>query len=276
MYDSQRKRLKTFGFQSSREDERARLKLVAIAASVGVVAAVIFVGWPRIDLTVSSWFNLGPRHFLLSHYAVASDLRLACDVIIWVAGATALIGIVFAIAAKRYLLGLGIAQWLVLALVLSLGPGLVANVVLKDHWRRPRPTEIVEFGGPDQFTPVLERSGQCERNCSFVCGEASSIYALGFAVAMLARRRRAALMGLSVIAGSLIGVIRIAEGAHFLSDVIFAAVFMAMIVALLHWLISHPSSEARAAQEKPRSSNFSLWSPERGRAAFVWSHEGSS
>jgi len=232
--------LKTPGFQSPREDERARLKLVAIAASVGVLAAVIFVGWPGIDLTVSSWFNLGPRHFLLNDNTVASGLRLACEVITWFAAATAIVGIVVAIAAKRCLLGLGIAQWLVLVLVLSLGPGLIVNGVLKDHWRRPRPINIVEFGGADQFTPVLERSGQCDRNCSFVCGEASSIYALGFTAAILARRRRAALMGLAVIAGSLIGVIRIGQGGHFLSDVIFAAVFMAMVVAFLDWLVSHP------------------------------------
>jgi len=86
---------------------------------------------------------------------------------------------------------------------------------------------------------VLERSGSCARNCSFVSGEASATFAIGFAIAMLARRRRATLMAAAVAAGSIAGLIRMGEGGHFLSDVIFAAVFMALDVALLHWLVFH-------------------------------------
>jgi lipid A 4'-phosphatase len=147
------------------------------------------------------------------------------------------VGIVLAIATRRHLLGLGLPQWLFLAAVLAVGPGLIANTMLKDNWARPRPTQIVEFGGSQPFTPVLERSGQCDRNCSFVSGETASIFALGFAVALLARRRRATLMGVAVLAGSLIGFIRIGEGGHFLSDVVFAGVFMGLVVALLHWIV---------------------------------------
>ena len=228
------------GLESQKEDERARLKLVASAASAGVFAAVIFAGWPGIDLAVTSLFNLGPRHFVLNDFAVVSDFRTFCNVITWLAVIVALLGVVLAVTAKRYLFGLGMAQWLFLALVLIIGPGLLVNEVLKGNWPRPRPINIVEFGGPNRFTPVLARSGQCKQNCSFVSGEASSIYALGFAVAMLIRRRRAALIGLALVAGSLIGIIRIGQGGHFPSDVIFAAVFMAMTVALVHWLAFHP------------------------------------
>jgi lipid A 4'-phosphatase len=57
---------------------------------------------------------------------------------------------------------------------------------------------------------------------------------LEFAVAMLGRRRRAALIGRAILAGSIIGFIRIGQGGHFLSDVVFAGVFMALSVALLH------------------------------------------
>ena len=44
-------------------------------------------------------------------------------------------------------------------------------------------------------------------------------------------------MGVAVLAGSLIGFIRIGEGGHFLSDVVFAGVFMGLVVALLHWIV---------------------------------------
>ena len=148
-------------------------------------------------------------------------------------------GIILALARRRHLFGLGLPEWIFLALVLITGPGLIANTVLKDNWARPRPLHVTEFGGPDRFTPVLERSGACQRNCSFVSGEASATFALGFAVAMLARRRRAELMAAAVAVGSIAGLIRMGEGGHFLSDVVFAAVFMALDVALMYWLVFH-------------------------------------
>jgi lipid A 4'-phosphatase len=218
-------------------DGLARLRLVAVAASIGVAAAVIFVGWSDLDIAVSRLFNLGPRHFLFNDSDLAAALRLGFKLLPWIACAGAVIGIVLAFAKGRRLLDLGLAQWMFLALVLISGPGLIANTVLKNNWARPRPLHIVEFGGPDRFTPVLERSGQCVRNCSFVSGEASSTFALGFAIAVLARRRRAALMAAAVMAGGLIGLIRIGEGGHFLSDVVFAGVFMAFDVAFMHWLV---------------------------------------
>ena len=218
-------------------DSRARLALAAAASVAGVLAALIFVGWPSIDLAVSRLFYLGPRRFWLIGSGFGDDLRSLFTALTWAASLAAAAGIVLAIATRRHLLGLGLPQWLFLAAVLAVGPGLIANTMLKDNWARPRPTQIVEFGGSQPFTPVLERSGQCDRNCSFVSGETASIFALGFAVALLARRRRATLMGVAVLAGSLIGFIRIGEGGHFLSDVVFAGVFMGLVVALLHWIV---------------------------------------
>jgi lipid A 4'-phosphatase len=220
-------------------DALARLRLVAVAALIGVAAALVFVGWPELDLAVSRLFYLGPRHFILNDSDLAAALRVGFKLLTWSASAAAVIGIILAIAKGRRLLDLALAQWVFLALVLITGPGLIANKLLKDNWARPRPLHIVEFGGSDRFIPVLERSGQCVRNCSFIGGEASSIFALGFAIAMLARRRRLALMAAAVAAGSLISLIRIGEGGHFLSDVVFAGVFMALDVALMHWLVFH-------------------------------------
>ena len=220
-------------------DGLTELKLAAVAALIGVAAAVIFVGWPDLDLAVARLFYIEPRHFLFNQSALATMLRFGFRLLTWTTATLAVIGIILVLAKRRHLLGLGLPQWIFLALVLITGPGLIANTLLKDHWARPRPIQVVEFGGPDRFTTVLERSGSCERNCSFVSGEASATFAIGFAIAMLARRRRAALMAAAVTAGSIAGLIRMGEGGHFLSDVVFAAVFMALDVALLHWLVFH-------------------------------------
>jgi lipid A 4'-phosphatase len=229
----------TTGTEAAREDQdrAARLRLVTVAALVGVAAAVVFVGWPELDLVVSRLFNQGPRNFVFNHSSLAAALRFGFKLLTWTASIAAVLGITVALAKGKRLFGVGLKEWVFLALVLITGPGLIANTLLKDNWGRPRPLHVVEFGGPDQFTPVLARGGACERNCSFVSGEASSIFALGFAIAMLARRRRAALMAGAVAAGGVIGLIRMGEGGHFLSDVIFAGALMALDVALMHWLV---------------------------------------
>jgi lipid A 4'-phosphatase len=61
---------------------------------------------------------------------------------------------------------------------------------------------------------------------------------LGFALALLAeagRRRRLFLA--AIAAGSFAGLLRIGGGGHFLSDVVFAGVFMALVARGLAWLI---------------------------------------
>jgi lipid A 4'-phosphatase len=220
-------------------DGLTEFRLAALAALVGVAAAVTFVGWPELDLAVARLFYVEPRHFLFNQSMLATILRFGFRALTWGTAIVAVSGIIFALAKGRRLFGVTLSQWIFLALVLITGPGLIANTVLKDNWGRPRPLYITEFGGPDSFTPALERSGGCERNCSFVSGEASATFALGFAIAMLARRRRAALMAAAVSAGSAAGLVRMGEGGHFLSDVVFAGVFMALNVALASWLVFH-------------------------------------
>jgi lipid A 4'-phosphatase len=218
-------------------DGLAEFKLAAVAALIGVAAAVIFVGWPDLDLAVARLFYVEPRHFLFNQSTLATILRWSFRALTWGTTVAAIAGVILALVRRRYLFGLNLSQWTFLALVLITGPGLIANTVLKDNWGRPRPLYVTEFGGPDRFTPALERSGSCKRNCSFVSGEASATFALGFAIAMLGRRRRAELMAAAIAAGSFAGLIRMGEGGHFLSDVVFAGVFMALDVALMSWLV---------------------------------------
>jgi len=49
-----------------------------------------------------------------------------------------------------------------------------------------------------------------------------------FAAALLSRRRAHVLIAAGVVAGSAAGLVRMAQGGHFLSDVVFAGVAMAL------------------------------------------------
>src|SRR5260370_24130057 len=66
---------------------------------------------------------------------------------------------------------------------------------------------------------------------------AFSVLAFGFLVPRGRRRRLA--FGAALGFGGFVGLARIAQGGHFLSDTIFAALFMALLAWLLHrWIVA--------------------------------------
>lgn len=122
-------------------------------------------------------------------------------------------------------------------LVFVLGPGLVVNTVLKDHWGRPRPVQVEQFGGAEQYAPpgyvVAAGKGR-----SFPSGHSSVGFAF-IAFWFLWRRNkpqwaRLALWG-SLALGTAIGITRMAAGGHFLSDVLWSA----WAVLGVAWLLYH-------------------------------------
>jgi len=60
------------------------------------------------------------------------------------------------------------------------------------------------------------------------------MFVLFLAPALLLPGIRITLIGTAVLLGTAAGAIRMMQGAHFLSDVLFAGVFMALTVGLLH------------------------------------------
>jgi len=213
------------------------MRFFAGASFAGVVAAFIFVGFPQIDFAVTNLFYQGNRAFVSNFPGVGQVLRATIGLFFMAAVAASIIGLIAAAFFQRKLLTLGLRQWLFLVACLALGPGLVANVLFKNNWGRARPFHVQEYGGDQIFTPALYRSDQCIDNCSFISGEASSIYMLFFALALLLPRRRGPMIAIGIAGGTLAGFVRIAQGGHFLSDVVFAGVLMALIAQALYWLI---------------------------------------
>lgn len=102
------------------------------------------------------------------------------------------------------------------------GPHFIVGELLKDQSGRARPTNIVEFGGSKTFTPAFVFTDQCRQNCAFVSGHvASAAFTLAFGwLAAPAVRRRWLVAGTAFAA--VMGLARMAQGGHFLSDVVFA------------------------------------------------------
>ena len=215
----------------------------------GAAAIVLLTAFPGIDIWFSGLFYRSGSGFFL---ADRQPVRLLFRSAPYITGALVL----FAVAAgashyfgRRALLGCDARAALYLVLALALGPGLLVNTILKDHWGRARPSQIVEFGGDKQFTPALVPANQCDRNCSFSSGHA----ALGFSLVTFAflateRRRRHAAVAAALASGFLLGLARIAQGGHFLSDVVLSGFLVTATSWLLHRLImaqDWPTAPAR-------------------------------
>lgn len=127
---------------------------------------------------------------------------------------------------------------LFLILLLILGPGLLVNVILKDHLGRPRPQELVEFGGTHQFI-YFWQSGPAGKNSSFPSGHASIAFYLmapWFICRKSNRSRALFFLWTGTVFGLLVGIGRIMQGGHFISDVLWAGGLVYITGELLSWV----------------------------------------
>ncbi len=133
------------------------------------------------------------------------------------------------------------------ALVLVLGPGLLVNGLLKPAWDRPRPCELIEFGGTHEFVPVLNLRVTSEHvSKSFPSGHASiGFYLLApiFVLTRSSRRWSIAFLVLGLSLGFAMGLGRVAQGRHFPSDVLWSGAIVYFTGLLLAYVM-HPATSA--------------------------------
>jgi lipid A 4'-phosphatase len=208
---------------------------LGIALAIAAVVGLVFGIWPEFDLKLQVPFFDPARHGFWRSFD--PTYQRARDLATWIIALLALPA-VLALALKllrphRPLLIPGRAIILML-LTLGLGPGVLTNLVLKEHWDRPRPIDVAEFGGTEHFRPWWDPRGDCPKNCSFVAGEPSGAF-WTLAPAMLTPAPwRVAATAAALVFGAAVGVLRMAAGAHFFTDVVFAGVFTFLVIWLVH------------------------------------------
>jgi lipid A 4'-phosphatase len=232
------------------------MKCLAIVLLPPALLAALFLAFPDLDLRAARLLLAPDGTFLLSDNAFIDSVRqqfvglLALG--LFLGGALAWLASWWPGAPLR-LRALRRAAAFV-ALVQLLGPGLLVNVVFKDQWGRARPHQVQAFGGELRFTPAWQPSDQCHKNCSFVSGDAS----VGFGLIALAwvTRRRGAWFAAGLAVGAALGVMRMAQGSHFLSDVIFSFYAVWFVAwALARWLlpVARPRPWLHAEGGMPRA-----------------------
>jgi len=207
-----------------------------IALAIAVVAGLAFGLYPQLDLDLISPFYhpatgwvVGGRGWLL--------VRNAASGLIALVALPAGFALLSRIIRPHKTTLMPPRHALLMLLTLALGPGLIANTILKDNWGRPRPNEVTEFGGPLKFLPWWDPRGPCPKNCSFIAGEPSGAFWTLAPAALTPPHWRALAYGAALTFGVVVGLVRAGGGGHFFSDIVFAGVFMFLLIWILHGLL---------------------------------------
>ncbi len=186
--------------------------------------------WTELDIAAAQWFATEGTRADMVHWVWIDAINRFLPAVFRAFVIAALLGWLAVSVQPR-----GRRWRLALAFVFlsgALGPGLLVNSGFKEHWQRARPYQVENFGGPQHFTRAGVITDQCDNNCSFVSGHV----ACGFFLASLMliqprRQKRWAVAGL--LAGAVIGFARMADMAHWLSDVLWAG----PITLACSWLV---------------------------------------
>jgi len=224
-----------------------------IVTSIHALLAWLFISVPQIDLWFSAYFFDPAWGFVLGSGSSRKALPYMPAIIALFINGSFLLLVVNWLRARKlgsshYLL-LPNRQVIFLLLALALGPGILVNGIFKTYWGRARPINVTEFGGKKQFSPAYMFANQCKGNCSFVSGDAAvGYFFLAFLFVAKKRERMVAILG--TLLGTTIGMVRIAQGAHFLSDVVFAGFITLTVAWVLKLLLLENYKFERAALPK--------------------------
>jgi lipid A 4'-phosphatase len=211
---------------------------------LGLAGAALIV-WPAGDLWIAGLFYDPIEGFHLKQHPVN---QFIFDLVPWVSRAVIAGLLVFLLLAwtwrktDSFFLAHRKAM-LYLLLVALIGPLFVVNSVFKDHWGRARPSQIAEFGGSKEFSRAAVPTDQCAKNCSFVSGHASTGFFF-LAPAFVFAGRRRTWLAVGTVSGLGIGLVRMMQGGHFLSDVLFSGVVVYLTAWAVHaWMYRKPHTQ---------------------------------
>jgi len=204
-----------------------------------LILSLIFVAYPSLDLTISSIFydskiGFKNREYFLDHGDLlmlfldyAPIFLLPFIFIIWIGGW--IISIYLKTKSMHYKNYISVTY---VILSILIGPVILVQLS-KNHFARARPDSIIEFGGEKNFTSAFAIGKQCRENCSFVSAHVgASCMFIPFTFLINNDRKRRLALSFIIILSTIVGIMRVKFGRHFLSDVVVAG-FLVYIVSYI-------------------------------------------
>ena len=217
------------GLRLRRTRAGAQRGLIGVTA----VAAVASVLWPGVDLALMRLLHSEAGGFAL-HSTAIGDTYDAVRTPVFRGIALAVIGLTLAAALGRPAPGFGWRRLGVIWATLVGVVGLLANVIFKNSFGRPRPEDVQAFGGELTFHPPWLPGGACPHNCSFPSGDvAYAAIVFAFALAVPPGRGRGAALVAATAFVAVVAAMRMLTGDHFPSDVVFGALLTVIAVLVL-------------------------------------------
>jgi len=209
--------------------QRKYLDSFLILTAFWFLLLAIFHAWPMIDVQISELFFSSPLcvnlpagdqcgNFPLSRDTSITTLRWILYALPYVAAGMVVVALAVAGFSPRLRHQMPVHRLWASLVSLGIGTGLIANVFLKAHSGRPRPIQTDLFGGKMEFMPAGSFDGACERNCSFVSGEASGAGWLICLLFLLPPRYRTWIAPPVILASIGTAALRVAVDAHYASD----------------------------------------------------------
>ena len=209
-----------------------------IALAIALIGGVVFGIFPQFDIWLARLFyNTSSRTFVLSPLGTAEYVRRAAMWIGWAFVLPAIVAlIVKLIRPEKPLLISGRAVVFLLSTILITAI-LLPDVVVKHHWGRPRPISTTDFNGSQSFKPWWHANVDRWQDTSFLSGEAATAFWTYAPAALAPPPLRPLAFVAASIFGLTTGILRMAFGAHYASDIIAAGVISFVVVWLGHGLI---------------------------------------
>jgi lipid A 4'-phosphatase len=211
-----------------------RSALIAYVA-LTVLTLGVFALWPELDLKAAhSFYHRGSffggdevLRLAREFFRVAPFVVLAAYAALWLAKRS---GVKLRWAPSGRAL-------IFLIATIAIGPGLIVNLGLKDHWGRPRPYQTQGFSGDEPFRPWYALDGACKRNCSFVSGEAATGFWTVAPASVLPPPWRAPAIVAAFGFGAAASLLRLAFGGHYLSDVLLGGLITLIVIETVRRLL---------------------------------------
>lgn len=194
--------------------------------------SALFISFPEIDIYVSSLFY--KNGFILKGSLFEIFFYKSVPIVITIFATGSILVFLYNFINKKNILNINKRVIIYIILVLALAPGGIVNSLLKEHWGRARPNQIIKFGGDKKFTPAFILSDQGGN--SFSCGHGAAAFSLlGFA--LLATKRKRLWITLALSYGVLVSFARIIGGGHFISDTVTSFFIVYITTDILYYFI---------------------------------------